>query len=193
MNSRDTILAAVKASQPAAVALPETIRFADTTATAADFTKVAEGIGAAVYTVTNADILPRVQQLFPEARRIVSVAGLPGTDIELLTAGETDGHTLDDVDVVLMRAAFGVAENGAVWLTEDQYRLRVLPFIGENLVMVLLATEIVATLQQAYDRIADATYGFGAFIAGPSKTADIEQSLVLGAHGPRTMTILLVG
>jgi len=47
-------------------------------------------------------------------------------------------------------------------------------------------------MHHAYDRIGDADYGFGLFLAGPSKTADIEQSLVLGAHGSRSMTVFLV-
>jgi L-lactate dehydrogenase complex protein LldG len=48
-------------------------------------------------------------------------------------------------------------------------------------------------MHQAYERLQGREYNFGVFIAGPSKTADIEQSLVLGAHGARTMTVFLVG
>ena len=47
-------------------------------------------------------------------------------------------------------------------------------------------------MHHAYDRIAQAEYPFGLFLAGPSKTADIEQSLVLGAHGSRSMTVFLL-
>lgn len=51
-------------------------------------------------------------------------------------------------------------------------------------------------MHAAYDRIAAleaaAAYGFSTFIAGPSKTADIEQSLVLGAHGPISLTVFLL-
>ncbi len=47
-------------------------------------------------------------------------------------------------------------------------------------------------MQQAYERIGDLDYGFGTFITGPSKTADIEQSLVLGAHGARGLTVFLM-
>ena len=67
-----------------------------------------------------------------------------------------------------------------------------LPFICQHLVAVIDAQNIVATMQVAYDRIAGTQYGFGTFIAGPSKTADIEQSLVLGAHGPKTMTVFIL-
>jgi L-lactate dehydrogenase complex protein LldG len=89
-------------------------------------------------------------------------------------------------------AHFGVAENGAVWLTDELMPDRVIPFICQHLVIVLKRSDILPTLVEAYQRIDDAKYAFGIFIAGPSKTADIEQSLVLGAHGPKTMTVLLI-
>ncbi len=47
-------------------------------------------------------------------------------------------------------------------------------------------------MHDAYDIIADQEYDFATFIAGPSKTADIEQSLVLGAHGPKTMMVFVI-
>jgi L-lactate dehydrogenase complex protein LldG len=47
-------------------------------------------------------------------------------------------------------------------------------------------------MHQAYEQISSADYGFGVFLAGPSKTADIEQSLVLGAHGARGLVVFLV-
>ena len=85
------------------------------------------------------------------------------------------------------------AENGAVWITEELMGHRALPFITQHLAIVINANDIVPTMHQAYKRIGDARQGFGTFIAGPSKTADIEQSLVIGAHGSRSMTVFLLG
>ena len=85
-----------------------------------------------------------------------------------------------------------VAENGAVWLSEDQLQVRVLPFICQHLAVLVNQKDIVHNMHEAYDKIGSSVYGYGAFIAGPSKTADIEQSLVLGAHGPRGMTVFLM-
>ncbi len=102
-------------------------------------------------------------------------------------------HSLQDVDVAIIRAQFAVAENGAVWVTEEDLKIRVLPFICEHLVALVDKRNMVATMHDAYDKIGSADYGFGVFIAGPSKTADIEQSLVLGAHGPKSMTVFILG
>ena len=101
-------------------------------------------------------------------------------------------HSLQDVDVAIIQARLGVAENGAVWVSEEDTKIRVLPYIPEQLVAILNVTDIVPTMHHAYEKIGAEEYSFSTFIAGPSKTADIEQSLVLGAHGPKSMTILLV-
>lgn len=103
------------------------------------------------------------------------------------------GSRFEDVDLVVLEGLFGVAENGAVWITEAQLPDRVLPFITQNLILILPRIKIVPTLTEAYQEIGSANYEFGIFVAGPSKTADIEQSLVLGAHGPKTMTVILLG
>ena len=111
--------------------------------------------------------------------------------MELLNQA-TDPHELEVVEFALLPALFGVAENGAVWLSEKEIGIRVLPFITQHLAVVLDARQIVSNMHEAYDKIGQEQYGFGTFIAGPSKTADIEQSLVLGAHGARTMTVFLM-
>ncbi len=95
-----------------------------------------------------------------------------------------DPHSLENVDLAIITAHFGVAENAALWITEDLMQQRVVPFICQQLAVVVSKNEILATIHDAYTRIGEAEYGFGTFIAGPSKTADIEQSLVLGALRP---------
>jgi len=74
----------------------------------------------------------------------------------------------------------------------NQMHNRLLPFICQHLILIIEKKNIVATMHQAYQKIDIAREGFGVFIAGPSKTADIEQSLVIGAHGPRSLTVYLV-
>jgi L-lactate dehydrogenase complex protein LldG len=104
----------------------------------------------------------------------------------------SDPHELDDLNLAILDAQFGVAENGAIWLDDSQLSLRAIPFITEHLVLVLKRTNLVPTLHQAYQKIGDQDSGFGLFIAGPSKTADIEQSLVIGAHGAKSLRVVLI-
>ncbi|GGA99492.1 LutC/YkgG family protein [Puia dinghuensis] len=200
MSSRDKILAAVKANQPDARALPPQHQGPDTSGDLTPrFITVLEAIGGAAFLVSGFDRIATIlHEQYPGARRIVT--NCP----ELSTFAETaspetknhyddDPHTLENTDLAILPAHFGVAENGACFITESQMIERVLPFITQNLVLVIHRKDIVATMHQAYDRIAlIPTYGFSTFIAGPSKTADIEQSLVLGAHGPRSLTVFLL-
>ena len=146
-----------------------------------------EAIGGAVYVVSGFDRIATIlKEKFPDARRIIN--GVTETPADI-----GDPHTLENVDLAILPAHFGVAENGACWITEKQMVQRALPFITQHLVLVLPKSAIVADMHAAYERIdAGDPYGFATFIAGPSKTADIEQSLVLGAHGPASLTVFLL-
>jgi L-lactate dehydrogenase complex protein LldG len=103
-----------------------------------------------------------------------------------------DAHQLADMDVAIISGQFGVAENAAIWLEERDMGLRALPFITEHLVIVLEKDQLVSNMHEAYERIGKGASGFGLFIAGPSKTADIEQSLVIGAHGAKSLRVVLM-
>jgi L-lactate dehydrogenase complex protein LldG len=79
-----------------------------------------------------------------------------------------------------------------VWITERALPHRALPWIAQHLAVVVSADKLVNDMHEAYERL-EVGGGFGCFISGPSKTADIEQALVIGAHGPRSATVFLVG
>ena len=96
---------------------------------------------------------------------------------------------LEDLDVLVIESQLGVAENGAVWVNDSAFPMRVMPFITKHLVLVITKSDIVPYMHQAYEKLND--FNFGVFISGPSKTADIEQSLVIGAHGALSLTVLL--
>ncbi len=110
----------------------------------------------------------------------------------LAKIGVSINDFLENIEVAILKAVFGVAENGSVWITDEQMRIRALPFICQHLSVVLNKTDFVNNMHEAYRQIGNNSYDFGVFIAGPSKTADIEQSLVLGAHGPKTMTVFIL-
>ena len=193
MNSREKILAAVNKNQPSLQALPpleaiNAIRFDDPVLT---FQSVLAGIGGRVITgMSLAQVAAYLSDQFTEGTRYITtleqLQGVNGID------HSAKAHELADVEVAVIGGAFAVAENAAIWITASSLKTRVLPFICQHLVVVLRPQDIVHNMHEAYKRIAADEYDYGVFIAGPSKTADIEQSLVLGAHGPKTMTVLLI-
>ncbi|WP_297441972.1 lactate utilization protein [Sulfurimonas sp.] len=101
-------------------------------------------------------------------------------------------HPLEYVDLAVVDAEFAVAENGAVWVKNSDNRHRALYFLAKQLLIVVKKENIVDTMHEAYERIKFDESGYGTFISGPSKTADIEQSLVIGAHGPTAACVLFV-
>ncbi len=152
-----------------------------------------EVAGGRGYRLAHADavVTTLAKEMSPTGRVVSTLPALSS----IAEVGKTYAHpsALDDVDLFVAEASLGVAENGAVWLTETAMQLRALPFICKHLAIVINAEALVATMHDAYDRIGDDPYDFGTFVAGPSKTADIEQALVLGAHGPVSMRVFVVG
>jgi len=193
MTSREKILAAVNKNQPKGNSLPEVLSFSVSHQNPMkQFQTVLTNIGGLVVEVTDWNkIKDHILLNFSESKRIVSTIPELST-ITRITDFNNDPHLLEDVDLAILQGHFGVAENGAIWITEDQMGNRALPFIAHHLALVVNKNEIVNTLHEAYDRIETTHFNFGTFIAGPSKTADIEQSLVLGAHGPKSMTVFLI-
>jgi L-lactate dehydrogenase complex protein LldG len=102
-------------------------------------------------------------------------------------------HECRDVSLTVVRGDFGVAENGAIWVDGSKLRHRGLLFLTENLLLVLNRRDIVPDMESAYARIDFGRIRSGYFISGPSKTADIEQCLVIGAHGAKSLIVLVVG
>lgn len=196
MNSRDQILAAVKANQPSPVALPALDSFtAPRAVSIGAFRKVAETMGSRVLEISSeAEIPALLKEYFSDMPLIVSADPALTAHSPQPIANWTngDGRQLQEADLAIVRAQLGVAENGALWVTEAELQVRVLPFIAQHLAIVLQADTILPTMHHAYNKIGDQFTGFGVFIAGPSKTADIEQSLVLGAHGAKSLTIIVV-
>lgn len=196
MSSREKILSAIRANQPELTALPDVEplkAYANQENLLTQYTTVATNIGAKVYEVKSlAEVKTVIQNNFGTGKRIVS------TITELSDLADTKEYLSDlpvqlaDVELAILRSDLAVAENGAIWITEDQMGQRLLPFITQHLAVIVKAKNIVATMHDAYSAIGITKQGFGAFVAGPSKTADIEQSLVIGAHGPRSMSLFLL-
>ncbi len=150
--------------------------------------------GQAVPVATQAEAFAQMARLpvMASARKVLSlIPGVSQNNVDL--AQVADPHALEDVDVTVVQAELGVAENAAVWITDAHIPLRASLFICQHLVVLLHAHDLLDNMHQAYARLGPLGPGFGMFLSGPSKTADIEQSLVIGAHGARSATVYVIG
>ncbi len=128
--------------------------------------------------------------VFATASRIASlVPEIAEGNVDLTMTD--DPHALATLDWTIVRGDFAVAENGAIWIDGNTLPHRVMLFIAQYLAIVVSRKQIVHHMHQAYARVGKPPHPFGIFVSGPSKTADIEQSLVLGAHGCRALQVFL--
>jgi L-lactate dehydrogenase complex protein LldG len=193
MSSREKILAAVLQNQPPQSPLPDISIFqGEEKEKVEKYMETFINIGGRAFLVENiAEVKHLIRENFDSSKRIVTT--LPDLqDTAELLSPSADPHTFGDVELAIIGAHLAVAENGAVWLTEQVMGQRIIPYICQHLAVVVAEASIVPTLHEAYQQIGEGQYGFGAFIGGPSKTADIEQALVLGAHGPVSMTVFIL-
>ena len=136
------------------------------------------------------DINELIRSAYPDAKTFAS--NLPEVTIAQKNPDTVaEAADLNGTDVGIVRGTVGVAENGCVWVPQTM-RERAVCFISEQLVIVLDKDSLVSNMHQAYRRIGMTGYGYGCFISGPSKTADIEQALVMGAQAARGVTVILV-
>ena len=194
-DAKTTILSAIRRHHLPEAPLPSLdqswIQFRDAPA---QFASVLESVGGRAVMVADTSALNFELSALPEwrdAKKTVSqVAGVRGnTDLAQID----DPHATEDIDFAILPGEFAVAENGAVWVTDSAVKHRAIYFIAQHLALVVSVNDIVSNMHEAYRRLSFESPRFGAFISGPSKTADIEQSLVIGAHGPRSMTVFVVG
>jgi len=162
---------------------------------AAQFAKALAAVGGQAFMASSmSDALAQVARLpvLASARKVLSL--VPGVERATVDAAAVSApHAVEDVDVTVVQAPFGVAENAAVWIAIDRVADRAALFLCQHLIVLVEASALVDNMHQAYARLGKLERGFGVFLSGPSKTADIEQSLVIGAHGARSASVFIVG
>jgi L-lactate dehydrogenase complex protein LldG len=195
MDARNSILSALKRQIVPQADLPEVvsgpwIEFEDKVG---KFCEMVEFSGGKSHRVSHRNEVRERLQSYPEYRNagliFSAVPEIPGNVNMDQTARPQE---LEPLDFVIYPGEFAVAENGAVWLTDRDLKHRVSFFITQYLILIVTADQIVQNMHQAYERLKPPLDGFGLFCAGPSKTADIEQSLVIGAHGCRSLEVFVV-
>jgi L-lactate dehydrogenase complex protein LldG len=194
MSSREKILSAIKKNQPDFQELKVQFKFE----TVYDdlfnkFSEILSFVGGKAIEVKNYDeIKADIQSHYSGVARIATtIAEL--SELADFSLNINDPHDLETLNLAIIKGDFAIAENGAIWVSEKHIPHRVLPMITQYLVIVVKKSEIVANMHRAYERLKVDETGFGTFISGPSKTADIEQSLVIGAHGARGLTVYVLG
>ena len=214
MTARDALLAAIRRAAVPAAELPDLLRVSELAGAAPSdlvrrFVEVLEQVGGRAVELPGPEALSAVvaelRAGLPEAITALEaaqaesgagrgvVSSVPGLAISTLTIGpDASRARLDEIELAIVPGRFGVAENAAVWVDEADLPHRALPFVAQHLAIVLPRREIVADMHAAYRRLPRPLPGYGVFISGPSKTADIEQALVVGAQGPKSLVVLLV-
>ena len=193
MTSKEKILANIKNNNKVkSVNLPSYenfgIKFDNKFAT---FSTMLESVGGKALLIEKEQLDETIKSLYPDEKQIAS-------NVDFCSLGNfdansfDDAHDLKDIDLAVVKGNFAVAENGAIWMKDEKNRHRALYFIAQNIVIVIDEKELLNNMHEAYERISFENLGYGVFISGPSKTADIEQSLVIGAHGPKSGYVIFI-
>lgn len=190
MASREAFLARVRAAQPAAQALPDVPLF---DAPPGDLrTRFGAALalmgGKEAQAESGEAVLALIRERFGAQASIASAA--PEVRGTLALDAATSPVSLENVEVGVVRARFGVAETGSVWLSEREYGVNALGYLVQHLYVLLDPGALVAGLQDAYRRDDFRGARYAALVTGPSATADIEGVLIQGAQGVRSLTVV---
>jgi len=194
MSSREEILQNVRRAIHVQYEKPDLSELEKSATTYPDkirkFTEVMRATGGETIVLQDGeDLNTTIRKLYPDLKRIAS-------NLKEVTCATFDPDRvestaeLDGTELAIVKGQVGIAENAAVWLEQD-LKERALYFISERLIILLDKTKLVSNMHEGYSLIDTGKRGFGVFMSGPSKTADIEQALVFGAHGPQEVTVIL--
>ena len=189
MSARENILKRLRSVAVAKVEKPqlavEPIRYEDRVAHFADTVKAVGGEVAEM----QGTLTTTLETLLGEGVNLVSTLE-ELQDRALNPDSVADVHELGGDYTAVVDGRIGVAENGAVWVPVEGRRKAHI-FACQHLVIVLNSKAVVDTMHDAMAQLSLEEVGYGAFVSGPSKTADIEQALVMGAHGAMRATVIL--
>lgn len=193
MSSKESILKSIRQNNSVEeVALPNIENFGITFENKIEqFSKIIQTVGGKALQCKKEELNALIESLYPEAVFISSNV----QECTLGTIKENElrsPHELQNLDLAIVKGEFAVAENAAVWVKNKNNKHRALYFIANNIVIIVSKDDMVNNMHEAYERIEFEETGYGVFISGPSKTADIEQSLVIGAHGPKSGYVIFV-
>jgi L-lactate dehydrogenase complex protein LldG len=193
MSSREKILSQIKINQPDYQELNVQFKFESVYENLYEkFVEILSFVGGKALEVNSyeeikADIREHYQGVTNIATTISELSELADFSLNV-----SDPHDLEMLNLAIIKGDFAVAENAAIWVSEKHLPHRALPMITQYLAIVIHKSDILTNMHRAYERVKVNETGFGTFISGPSKTADIEQSLVIGAHGARGLVVYVL-
>ncbi|GAA4836343.1 LutC/YkgG family protein [Algivirga pacifica] len=186
MSTRNKLLKKLKNISVPSVSKPDIPTFEQSlpiTAVREQFVQQLKAVGANVQLITTTqEQVQWIEALVGQSSYIDTLA----SDHSFLPLSEVENYQW-----VILQGHIGVAENGAIWVDDNSLPTRALTAICEKMIIVLPQSLIVQNMHLAYEMVCKKQYGYGVFIAGPSKTADIEQTLVKGAHGACELTVII--
>jgi len=190
MRGRETILERIRQNKPEGKTLPgsfqQELKSQKSEELLESFKESLKKAGASVREhKTLEDVMVYIERNFQNTVNLLDSA------VKKNYGKEVSNEKLEKTETVILEGLLGAAENGAVWVNDTNLPNRLLPFVTRQLVLVLNKKKIVGNMHEAYQKIDLQEAGFGVFISGPSKTADIEQSLVYGAHGAKELSVLI--
>ena len=193
MSSREKILSQIKTNQPDYQEL--TVEFKFETVYENLYEKFAEILsfvgGKALEVSSYEEIINDIREHYQDVTNIATTIS-ELSEMADFSLNVADPHDLEMLNLAIIEGDFAVAENAAIWVSEKQLPHRALPMITQYLAIVIHKSDILTNMHRAYERVKVNETGFGTFISGPSKTADIEQSLVIGAHGARGLMVYVI-
>lgn len=183
---KNKILQSIRKANRQIIPLPNLLEFETEEAVVMErFIKITQLVGGKSFQVAYDELDLFLKSNYPDAldfRKAETMKAYPSNcPVEKLAHLKT----------VILEGQFGVAENGAIYIDDGNFSHRLIPFINEELIVCLDSNNITSNMHTAYTRISNHLHSFGLFVSGPSKTADIEQNLVLGAHGPKSFHVIL--
>ena len=194
MSSRSEIIEKIRKNKPESISLPDLSVFQHDVSKEeliADFIKISTGNMSSVVNIIGSGTPTEVYLKEFIAKNYPEAVSIYRTSLTNDQPEQTD-FTKIPVDLFIAEPDIGVAENGSLWVDDRMLKQRVSAFACQHTLFVIDHRNIVPTMHQAYRKININETGYGVFIAGPSKTADIEQSLVVGAQGAVSNTIILI-